>query len=565
MGGLIKASNLLLDAIQSSTVVSRGIMIGAGSLYYADIDEQFAGEDIEIVLKLDDEKLASTSGLAASLYSAGYLWTLRKAALQSRAKLVSNMANEIVTLTRIMTEGKPTLMGGRLGINKLRANVLVFNNSMKTVKTSSDFIEASFSLMSINQALIDIRTSFREFDHTMRVLQYANTLGSGAEEINVYTSGENLGKLIGAEDAIYTADDIFELRKIADSQKVFQRTYEIKSGTIRKRIPINPFANKEIGTAAQMFLPSGAADDMFSILPDVTKIRTDYKALITSTEKAVEAINVFNKTTSGFGYPATNNSLTLTDVKSLSDDLSKILVKNTAKVTEVAKSINTLLDTKMLPKVATATRASETWIMRGTGRLVEKSATGIIKGINLASSSEISKTQSARIITKAGLTAKGGVKFLGWIGLIDSAIWLGTGLYDLAFVEDTGEGYLANHWGFSPLGWIIDTIIEFAVSEETVISAQRALLTVIEKAIESETLTDVVLAITGFYIEVLKVEYVPFDISFTDLNQAKIPNLLKNYDPLIILEMGIYAIFIKLVAMQWLLPLFNEIKGLSSA
>ena len=170
----------------------------------------------------------------------------------------------------------------------------------------------------------------------------------------------------------------------------------------------------------------------------------------------------------------------------------------------------------------------------------------------------------------------------GKILLVDSVIWgvtvgLDLGLNLLGLSEEQQEnlpviGFLFKGAGWSPLGealeWVIVNTAEAVLGEQNIQTLKEAFTTALITASQMPLIEDALEYILAFYIDEINTELLApltfdgFDLGFEDW--ALNPFTYIRADPLIILEWAIYAIVIRLVVSQWLVPVFGYLRQSAS-
>jgi hypothetical protein len=153
----------------------------------------------------------------------------------------------------------------------------------------------------------------------------------------------------------------------------------------------------------------------------------------------------------------------------------------------------------------------------------------------------------------------------GKLLLVDTIIWgtsLGLDLGLNLFLSEEEQanipviGFLFEGAGWSPIGAIIEGIIDFFVEPETQQSLFDVFIGVLIAASQEELLEDAVIAILNFYVNEISAELlVPLEFG-REIDYGGIP-LLRIQDPLRVLEVFTYAIVAKIVFNAWVRPAFG--------
>ena len=165
----------------------------------------------------------------------------------------------------------------------------------------------------------------------------------------------------------------------------------------------------------------------------------------------------------------------------------------------------------------------------------------------------------------AGTTAG---RVVGKLLLVDTIIWgtsLGIDLGLNLFLSEEEQanipviGFLFEGAGWSPIGAIIEGIIDFFIEPETQQTLFDVFIATLIAASQEPILEDAVAMILNFYIDEISAELL-VPMSFERDVVIESPNILKSiatFDPLIILEVMLYAVVAKIVFMAWVKPAYN--------
>ena len=285
----------------------------------------------------------------------------------------------------------------------------------------------------------------------------------------------------------------------------------------------------------------------------------------------------------------------LTDATMMADDIKQIQIGTVRLSTTIQDLINTeplLIKNKNLLKVASD--LFDPSDLLGIKPLTE----GMIKATKAPSAAVAVKRlapkfQSIATAAKASTELAGTASWIGRIGtgikiaggkilLVDSIIWavtlgLDLGLNLLGLTEEQQEnlpiiGFLFRGAGWSPLGealeWVFVNTAEAILGRENVQNLKDMLISTLIAASQLPLIEDALELILGFYINEINAELLaPLTFEGLDLafeNWALNPFTYIRADPIVILEWAIYAIVIKLVVSQWLIPVFHYLRQSSS-
>ena len=557
-----------MNAIQASSMVSRSVMLGASALYLNDTKtESLGNENMSITWEIDNARVAGALGISGALYTAGMAWTLRKMVLQTRAQFVSEMAGRIIELTKMLTNGKYTTSAGgsiityeRRGLNQIKALILIMDRMANDASTAEDLIQLGIKGVELGEAISELRITFNEFDDTMALLQYANRLGTHpSSQVAVQLTGvEGItigGRAIEDLASVISPAEQARLYKIAESQKTWQRQFPTRGGVERVGVmKFNPIANKDLALAARMFIPDpNAIDNMFNIAGDMQDIKVKMGVLDDGLVSSKLLIDNWNKT--WLKPNILESGGVFNTMKSVAATTFHTVWEKTKDSVQVVNTIDEVVKTKMLPQVATAEKASDTWLIRGAGYITEKSVYGIAKKVGVKGATATKVSQGAAKGVK--IVGRG----LGRVLWVDTAIWVATGMYDLAFVEDEEGTYLGEHWGFSPVGFLIDEAVDYFLSEGEQEAVADSVSSMVVRAAGMDSMQELVYTVVDYFADI-GVKFAPYDmlLEMSFESPASIMQIIpKDFNPLLILEAGIYLIVAKLVITKWIVPLWGSV------
>ena len=551
-----KTAKAVLDAAAAGGFFTRGIMLGSSALLaenseygQASLEGEALVDSMVMEWDVNDGRIATTMALSGTLFVVGQAWAMRRWVMQDRAKFVASMTQKIATLTLSIVDGS----GYRQGLSDAIATI----EAMKKWNTAEDFGSLSVHATQHSRQLMDLRSLYREFDDTFRALQYANSISALTEGGRVergLTSAINVnvktGQLIGATNSIFTTTEIGHLQKIAGSNQMFgQRQFGSNYGRTARagaRSLFNPLADKNLAMAAELFLPSEKViDDVFNISHVLNDLRASISKSIDDIDNAVKlATNFTDELTRGVYGSAKYADEALKAKALLTIDAISGYANELHHTTE---AIIDVVDSRMLPKIATARKAIESVFLRGVAKLAQgTSYVALRTGLTAAKSSSYAAS--------VGTGVKVAGKVVGRLLLVDSVIWVATGLFDLAFVDDDGDSYLAEHWGFSPLGWLIDEAVDMAVPQEAQDAFAAGIEGAITAALATETLGGMVSTIIDFYINSIDITIIPIDFYEPQQIDLPFPMIIKDINPLDILVYALYGCVAKIVFKGWITP-----------
>ena len=183
--------------------------------------------------------------------------------------------------------------------------------------------------------------------------------------------------------------------------------------------------------------------------------------------------------------------------------------------------------------------------------------------------------KAAGTATWLSRTSKGIGLATGKVLLIDTIIWgitLGIDLGLNLFMTEEEQsnlpliGFLFEGAGWSPIGmaleWVIVNTVELFIGEETAQTLYEAFVAVIIAASQVPGIEEVFELILGFFVDeingdlLVDLTFEMPDLMFNKMNLDLFKGLTRA-DPLVILEVFLYAIIIKVVFKQWVKPLFD--------
>jgi hypothetical protein len=396
----------------------------------------------------------------------------------------------------------------------------------------------------------------------MKVLEWANTMGAVDGTLNPITKMQ-IGRGIEDLESVISPAEKAALTKISESQKFWQRQFPTTTGATRVGVKkIYPLASKDLAMAARMFLPSAdAIDDVFNIHKDIKKLRVQMAVMQDGLVASKLLIDNYREIWLTNENVLKGSDETFRYMKIAAKDTFDTIFKKTNTSQLVVNSIDEVLHTKMLPAIGTAQKAADTWFLRIAGKTTE---VGVKAGLRLVGVSAPKATKWAtKAATGVKMAGKGFAKYVFWP---DTLIWAATGMYDLAFVEDVEGTYLGEHWGFSPLGYLIDEAVDYLLPDETQELIADRITQAVVFAAREDSIQELVYSLASFFINEIHIEVLPFDL-FLEMGFETPLSLLSmmpnDFDPMLILEVGIYLIVAKLVITHWIQPAWSGVVKLT--
>ncbi len=564
----VAAGRISLDALSAGAGLSRGVMFGSYALYedvMRDVERQtnvYEPTETEVVfnVNMNERRLALTSAFAGCLTTTAYFWVLKKMVLRDRAQFIASMGKRLNGLLKAMIEGTPNTAikwaDSYGGLTKIRANAL---NLQRAIEEGVDLTTISLDLRAFNRESLAVERLYREFNDTFVTLQYANTLGGGGLYIDPAT-----GLLAGHPDAVLTLDEVTRLQKISNSQTIFGRVQYVDQRGVKKAISgssvFRPFANKDIAMLAEMFIPDkNVADDLFNLADElkgfsvfIDELKTELDVVRNSVRNSLTTIdNIISNDPLGTDLQARATARRVAGIQ------SQQIIDATAGVGDEIQRIQRI-ETEFAAKVATAEKVSDGIFVRFGGWVAEKAAYATIR---TASGLLISKEVAETWAQKVGRGAKIGGRFLGKVFFIDTIVWATTGVFDLLFVDDDAEydnavmQYLADNWGFTPIGFLVDKAVDALLSEEAQDVALQNLRATIATALLSDQLSGVVQTLVDFYQVEFEMQIFPADFFFTSgETSVAVSDYIIGFNPLDILSVALVACVAKIVFNAWVRP-----------
>lgn len=544
-----------LDVVEASKSIARGVMYGsyvlANESYEADENFDIGTALGEIVIDADvrTDRAAATSIVGLTTFLMGMLWSYSKMRVADRAKFVADVSSRVLPLFTAVSSGQGGIYGNR-GLNVVKSAAIQLAKAEQFTPA-----EIGIALTTMRQALTDVRMNARVLEDTLNTLEYVNTLGGEGAYLTANT------RMVGAESSILSADDVSRLRRIAESNSFFRRRGDIVSGRVvgsNARLFVNP----DLAMAADMFLPSNAANDLFNIKNELANSRANLKTLLNSQDDMVQLTRNMDDLISPYLRPnappmpkavgealADSGTVLFNYTVSFADDIDDLA--------KIERALNA--------KVATAVDATDSLLVKGGGRLAQF-ATYV--GLKSATGGLISGQKASSIALDVAEGVKVGGRAIGKVLFWDTVLWSITGAYDLLFIDEDEEydswfnNYLTENWGFSVVGLLVDGMVDFFIPPDAQQAFLEALQALIASALTFDSFEELVKAVLDFYVEQINVQVIPFDIwapQVIDGDQLVLDKLnpirgMVEADPTLLLWAAIYAITAKLVVKSWILP-----------
>ena len=547
-----------LDVVEASKSIARGVMYGSYTLanesYEADesFDLQTALGEIIIDTDIRTDRVAATSVFGLTTFLMGMLWSYSKMAVGERAKFVADISSRVLPLFTAVSSGQGGIYGSR-GLNVVKTAAIQLARAEQFTPA-----EIGIALTTMRQALTDVRMNARVLEDTLNTLEYVNTLGGEGAYLTANA------RMVGAESSILTADDVSRLRRIAESNSFFRRRGDIVSSRVVGANALNArlFVNPDLAMAADMFLPSNAANDLFSIKNELANSRANLKTLLNSQDEMVQLTRNMDDLIAPYLRP--NAPPMPKAVGEALADSGSVLFNYTVSFADDIDALK-LVEKELNKKVATATAATDSLLVKAGARIAQF-ATYV--GVKAGTGGLISGQKASSIALNVAEGVKVGGRVVGKVLFWDTVLWSITGAYDLLFVDEDEEydswfnNYLTENWGFSVVGLLVDGIVDFLVPEDAQQAFLEALQALIASALTFDSFEELVKAVLDFYVEQINVQVIPFDIwapQVIDGDQLVLDKLnpirgMVEADPTLLLWAAIYAITAKLVVKSWILP-----------
>lgn len=157
---------------------------------------------------------------------------------------------------------------------------------------------------------------------------------------------------------------------------------------------------------------------------------------------------------------------------------------------------------------------------------------------------------------------------VGKVFLVDSIIWgvsLGLDLGLNLFLTEEEQanlpvvGFLFEGAGWSPIGALIEGIIDFFVEPETQQTLFDVFIATLVAASQEETIGEAMLMILDFYIDNVSAELLmplEFDREIT-MDSPDLLRKLAQLEPLLVLEVALYLVVAKIVFYAWIIPAYG--------
>lgn len=554
-----------LDTLVGLQGLSRAVMFGSYAVYQDTMRDVEAQDglpedfDIDVALSFNEARVGATGAFAGALVFTANAWTLRKLVLKSRADFISDVGKILMVAIDQLIEGKPLDIKGfsKGGLTSLRGQALALQNA---VDEGLDITTIGLDIIKLKSQIDVTEELFRQFEDTFEILEWANRIGDRGQ-------GARLDEVASS---LLTPKQATRFKTIADSQNIFGRNQQIGSQLLSSGKSFRPFANKDIAMLANMFIATETYDDMFDLAKEMKEMKLEFKKMRTqlfNLATSIDAANEAVKTRITFGQADYLDDVVKGSVSALAN--------NTLKATanagdEISRLQN--IRTAFTAKVVTATKVADGFIARAIGQFgygvayaLTRTATGVpVVGLKKKTSKALSKKVGSAVKG----TLKGVARFLNYFFFVDTIIWAATGLIDLAFIDEDKEyenamaQYLADNWGFSVSGWLVDTTFDALLSEEAQdVALQNLRATIIATIVNSESLQDIVVSLVEFYQVELDITVFPADFYITRDEAVLAVKESLAVEPEDILAFFLVACVSKVVFKGWVLPAFRATQG----
>ena len=541
---LTKAAMVGLDSAELIRFITRGVAVGAYGIVN-DADSEVVNLDNalgEIGVKIDRKagRTEGTLAFASTLYLMSMTWTYSKMRIADRAAFLSSVS---VKMFQLFDD-----------LNLYMSNIKVATIRLAKVGMNEKLAaEIGLDLISLRANIERATTTAAILEDTLNTLEYVNTMGQPTDLITdmLYLDANKM--MTGATRSLLNGDDVMRLRAIADSNVFFERRGVLNTrGVSPIKGSFNIFVNPDLAMAADMFLPSNSADDLFNIKNELANTRANIK-VFTSNGDTMKALSTNMDDLLKPYMTVTKQGAVPKAVLQALEDSGKVLFNYT---TTFANDQDAIRDVKKAldAKLGTAVKATDSFLIRASSRVVQTATYVSLRPLGGRVARNVSVATAAKF--------KVGAKFLGKAMFWDTVLWGITGAFDLAFVDEDKEypdpfrSYLADNIGFSFFNLLVDSVIDFFVPTEVQDEFLQALQTLLAGATAYDSINDMVLAVINFYIDEVNLTVFPYDILAPQTIERPfdIKSLLRNADPLMVLEAFTYACVAKIVFSAWIVP-----------
>lgn len=368
-------------------------------------------------------------------------------------------------------------------------------------------------------------------------------------EIIVRVAGDIAGGVTRAEYGLSLSTITTQMSIISTERRALDH-YLLLLDHLNKAIPIQ--------TSIDQIIRQGSISD------DVVKQAQAVKDIIDSSKSKLSpddlgALKRLMNVDDALGIKATLN--TVASYNSVIDDAirnSEVMQKATAGF--VAGRIPSASTIKALGMTATSSESYA--VVRAGGDMADL----VPRLQSVVSASEAVKS-SAGGATRLARAGKLSGKFAGKALWIDTIIWgvslgIDLGLNLFMTEEEQAEipiiGFLFEGAGWSPIGAIIEGVIDYFVEPEVQQDLFDIFISVLVSASQNETVGGAIMQILDFYIDNVSGELlVPLSFPQNLSIDGTLPNFIPSINPMLILEVAVYAIASKLVFTHWVLPMWD--------
>lgn len=528
-----------LDSAELIRFITRGVAVGAYGIV-SDADSEVVNLDNalgEIGVKIDRKagRTEGTLAFASTLYLMSMTWTYSKMRIADRAAFLSSISLKMFQLFDDLNLYMSNIKMATIKLSKLGLGV---NDSLAAT--------IGIDLISLRANIERATTTASILEDTLNTLEYVNTMGGfdwGGDFL--YLNNDNL--LVGAERSLLNGDDVMRLRAIADSNKFFERT-----GASPLKGNFNIFVNPDLAMAADMFLPSNSADDLFNIKNELANTRANIKLFSSNGDTMKALSNNMDDLLRPYMTVAKQGSIPKSVLYALGDsgmvlfNYTSTFINDQDSIRDVKKAIDA--------KLGTAVKATDSFLIRASSRVVQTATYVSLRPLGGRVARNVSVATAAKF--------KVGAKFLGKAMYYDTILWGITSAFDLVFVDEDKEypdpfrSYFTDHIGFSFFNLIIDSIVDYFIPTEVQDEFLQGLQTLLAGATAYDSINDLVLAVINFYIDEINLTVFPYDILAPQTIERPfdIKSLLRNADPLMVLEAFTYACVAKIIFSAWIVP-----------
>ena len=298
------------------------------------------------------------------------------------------------------------------------------------------------------------------------------------------------------------------------------------------------------------------------LLDEVKEVSTLIETALTSKNKTTLSANALKLEELGQALIAINNGV---------DDLDSTLIP-------IANNLFEIDNLMGISETADDIVLTGSKLLKGETSL--KTVQTLLPKVQSLYTAAEASSKAAGTASFVGRTAKVAGVVGGKVILVDTVIWgvtLGLDLGLNFFMTEEEQmnipivGFLFKGAGWSPIGaaleWVIVNTVELFIGEETAQTLYEVFIAMIIAASQVPTLEEVFELILGFYVDEISAEllvdltFSTPELTFNGVNFNLLSQIIKG-DPLIILEVFVYAIILKLVFTRWIQPIYRySLKG----